>query len=359
MRRIETEAAQKVLLRAKKNRKKVKDTTGELIEKVLRGSHKTYRYILITALLAKSTNADIDALSLQAGDDSEGAYDARSLCHKVIVPFEREYYPNSIGGSNEPFLNKPARFTRLSEDNAVRRANDMEILKIVIRILSSIKSSKSAFLYLSSAIYNIAQISKEEADKYTLPDLDIPQAELPQTTLDYIIDLTRQSFEGEICPLVVSALEHLYYEGANKVVPHKVNESGSSSKEVGDIDVFTSSDKLLSSIEVKDKDFTKEDVEHAIHKFASSKIEKSLFIFGRKVNFDRDNVFETAAELGKQGFYCTVISIEDYAKMRIYSIKRNFSINEFVKLMLHFAHKINAKDETIQWIKDCAIEFAL
>ena len=55
---------------------------------------------------------------------------------------------------------------------------------------------------------------------------------------------------------------------------------------------------MLSSIEVKDKDFTKEDVEHAIHKFASSKIEKSLFIFGRKVNFDRDNVFETAAELG-------------------------------------------------------------
>lgn len=73
----------------------------------------------------------------------------------------------------------------------------------------------------------------------------------------------------------------------------------------------------------------------------------------------KDNVFETAAELGKQGFYCTVISIEDYAKMRIYSIKRNFSINEFVNLMLHFAQEINAKDETIQWIKDCAIEFAL
>ena len=91
MRRIETEAAQKVLLRAKKNRKKVKDTTGELIEKVLRGSHKTYRYILITALLAKSTNADIDALSLQAGDDSEGAYDARSLCHNestILIALE-------------------------------------------------------------------------------------------------------------------------------------------------------------------------------------------------------------------------------------------------------------------------------
>ena len=42
MRKIEAETAQKVLSRAKKRCKKVKDTTGELIEKVLRGSHKTY-----------------------------------------------------------------------------------------------------------------------------------------------------------------------------------------------------------------------------------------------------------------------------------------------------------------------------
>ncbi|MGN0310443.1 MAG: restriction endonuclease, SacI family [Bacteroides sp.] len=359
MKRIEAEYAQKVLLRAKKRCKKVNDTTGKLIEKVLYGSHKTYKYILVNALLAKSTNEEIDALSLQASDDSEGAYDARSLCHKVIVPFEREYYPNGIGGSNEPFLNKPARFKRLSENNAVRRGNDRETLRMLIVILSSIRSSKSACLYLSSAIYDIAQISQKEAEKYTLPNLNFSQEELPQTILDYIITLTKQSIEGEICPLVVSALEHLYYEGINKVVPHKVNESGLSSKEVGDIDVFTSSDELLSSIEVKDKDFTKEDVEHAIHKFVLSKVEKSLFIFGRKVNFDKDNVFETAAELGKQGFYCTVISIEDYAKMRIYSIKRNFSINEFVNLMLHFAREINAKDETVKWIKDCATEFTL
>ena len=107
------------------------------------------------------------------------------------------------------------------------------------------------------------------------------------------------------------------------------------------------------------KDFTKEDVEHAIHKFALSKVEKSLFIFGRKVNFNKSDVFSTAAELGKQGFYCTVVSIEDYAKMRIYSIKRNFSINEFVDLLLRFAKEINAKDDTIKWIKDCAVEFAL
>ena len=69
--------------------------------------------------MAKAVNKEIDALSLQAGDESDGAYDARSLCHKVLVPFEREFMPNSLGGSNEPFLNKPARFPRLTPDNAV------------------------------------------------------------------------------------------------------------------------------------------------------------------------------------------------------------------------------------------------
>ena len=192
-----------------------------------------------------------------------------------------------------------------------------------------------------------------------MPDLDIPQAELPQTTLDYITDITSQSCDGEICPLVVSALEHLYYNGINKVIPHKVNESGSSSKEIGDIDIYSSSDQLLSSIEVKDKDFTKEDVEFAIHKFASEKISKSLFIYGRKVRFNKKDVFSAAAKLGSQGFYCVVISIEDYAKMRIYSIKQNFSINEFIALLLYYAKEINAKNETIQWIKECSIEFAL
>lgn len=359
MKKVDINSAKEILLKAKVCRKKVNDNREKLIEKVLRGTHKTYRYVLVTALLAKSTNSEIDTLSLQAGDDSDGAYDARSLCHKVIVPFERDFYPNGLGGSNEPFLNKPARFPRLSVSNAVRRGNDMDTLKNVIKILSSIKTSKSAFQYLSFAISIISQISDDEAEKYSLPSLDIEQEYLPQTTLDYIIEVTKQSYEGEICPLVVSALEHLYYDGAEKVRPHKVNESGSSSQEIGDIDLFSSTDELISSIEVKDKDFTKEDVEHAIHKFAQGKIEKSLFVFGRKANFDKDEVFSTAAKLGKEGFFCTVISIEDYAKMRIYSIKRTFSINEFIKLLLHYAKEINAKDDTIKWIKGCAIEFAL
>ncbi|MBW4660785.1 MAG: restriction endonuclease, SacI family [Drouetiella hepatica Uher 2000/2452] len=80
------------------------------IRTIIQGKHLTFRYILVTALLGKATNSSINALTLQAGANVEGAYDARSLCHGVVVPLERQLLNSSLGGSNEPFLNKPARF---------------------------------------------------------------------------------------------------------------------------------------------------------------------------------------------------------------------------------------------------------
>ena len=90
------------------------------IRTIIQGKHLTFRYILVTALLGKATNPSINALALQAGADVEGAYDARSLCHGVVVPLERQLLNSLLGGSNEPFLNKPARFPMISPLNAVR-----------------------------------------------------------------------------------------------------------------------------------------------------------------------------------------------------------------------------------------------
>lgn len=359
MQKVDKEKAEKVLRTANEKPVYQDDTIGASIDSILRGSHKTYRYVLVTALLAKSTNKDVDILSLQAKDNSVGAYDARSLCHKVIVPFERSTYPNSLGGSNEPFLNKPARFQRLSKTNAVRSGNDSETLESLIKILSEIHSKKQAFKYLSSALYSLQDIYSGIEEKFFIPDLEIEDEANPQSILDYVNTLIKNSFEGEMCPLVVAAIEHLYYKGGKTVVPHKVNESGASSKEVGDIDVFDNAEQLVSSIEVKDKDFTKEDVEHAITKFAQAQIEKSLFIFGKHVNFEQHDVYETAAELGKKGYFCSVVSIMDFVRMRLYSMNGDVTINQLAHLLLEYARQINAKDETIEWIKTCTTEFGL
>ena len=73
----------------------------QLIEQVLGATDVTFKYILITGYLAKYINPSIHARALQVGSKLSEAYDARSLCHKVVVSFEKTH-GNLFGLSNEP-----------------------------------------------------------------------------------------------------------------------------------------------------------------------------------------------------------------------------------------------------------------
>jgi hypothetical protein len=135
------------------------------IEEIVTGSHLTYRYILFTALLAKATDSRINPLALQAGSSLDGAYDARSLCHSVIVPNEKQLLKNGLGGSNEPFLNKPARFAEIDVNNAVRQGSDKRTLQSLHGTLTAITTSAEAKAALSDAIaYILRKNVKEAAD---------------------------------------------------------------------------------------------------------------------------------------------------------------------------------------------------
>ena len=359
---VNRDTAQAILLKALSNPVEATDEIGKTITSVLRGTHKTYRYVLFTALLAKATNERIDILSIQAKDNSIGAYDARSLCHKVVVPFERDHIPHSLGDSNEPYLNKPARFERLSLNNAVRDGNDLRILQSLVETLPKIKSKEEAFKYLSSAVFTLKQINQEYEQKYSVEDISLSN-ENSQAIYDYIDRLTERACEGETCPLIVSTLEELCFPN-HKVIAHNVNECGASSKEVGDIDIyqkpFTVASKrvedsymLDSAIEVKDKYFSEQDVQHAISKFRAANLERTLFVYGKNARFDEVSVNQMAARYGRIGTYCAVISILDYTKLRLYNSSRHLTLPVFIKTLFEFAKKIKVKEETLSWLKEC------
>jgi len=350
---IDKNKARAILLKANEQKSFANDSIGESIKDILSGTHKTYKYLLVNALLAKSVSQKVDPFSLQAGDDSKGAYDARSLCHQVLVPFERKFYTGSLGGSNEPFLNKPARFKRLAYDNAVRPGNDKNTLGKLIRLLELIKTKEQAFKYLATSIAVMAEIYQKIEPKYHLEKLPIGKEGNVQTILDYVSELCNKTFGGETCVLVVATIEAYHWKGKGQVRAHKVNESGSSSKEIGDIDIFDKNGTVLSSIEVKDKQFSKEDVDHAIRKFATVGVERSMFIYGKNAQFNRSEVFQVAARYGRAGYFCGIVPIMDYAKMRITHIMHDTTITEFIDKILYYAKSINANNDTIEWVKNC------
>jgi hypothetical protein len=63
-----------------------------------------------------------------------------------------------LGNSNEPFLNKPARFPELSLSNAVRKGQDRQVLETIIEISNSISSNEDAFKLLVIAFSLLREV---------------------------------------------------------------------------------------------------------------------------------------------------------------------------------------------------------
>ncbi len=89
---------------------------GELIGRIrsaINSSTKSYRYVLPTQITAKLVDPSLDSRSLQVARGGEGAFDARTVAHQVIVPFDQAN-DNVLGGSPEPYVNNPLRVPEIS-----------------------------------------------------------------------------------------------------------------------------------------------------------------------------------------------------------------------------------------------------
>ena len=174
----------------------------EFIDYVIDNTHLTYKYILFTALLSKASDKNINTLCLQKQSELPGAYDARTVCHKVIVPFEMEVLKKALGGSNEPFLNKPARFPELSKTNAVRRGNDQAILDSLCDNLPKIESSDDAYKCLVYLLCKLIKIrdKKEQLTVFSIED----GSNLPSKLIQFVNEALKISCEGEVLTLMVA-----------------------------------------------------------------------------------------------------------------------------------------------------------
>jgi hypothetical protein len=105
----------------------------DAIDRSISAKIKTYRYVLPTQLLAKATEPSVDCRAVQANAAMTGAFDARSLCQQVIVPFDRAT-ECVLGASPEPYANNPLRIPAIvaSERSAQKDAKAFDDLCLVL-----------------------------------------------------------------------------------------------------------------------------------------------------------------------------------------------------------------------------------
>jgi hypothetical protein len=324
----------------------------EELEAIVTGPHLTYRYVLVTALLAKATSADANCLALQAGAPVRGAYDARSLCHKVIVPHEPDLLGKALGGSNEPYLNKPARFQQISLGNAVRPGKDQRTLQGLHALLRKVVDAAQARIALQDALF--FAVRRNRANKREIQGVLEHLRGGRGAILAFIEAFVSKSMNGETAALAVGTLFWVMGLGRGAgwtVQVHPVNEAGSSSNEISDVDV-RDGETLVFTAEVKDKAFLMRDVMHAIGKVKAAGLPRLHFITGPRAEQVDGSEEALAGQAAMEGIELVVLDLHRMAETVMAFAPADLDLYAFAARVSGFAEQSRAKADTFSHLKE-------
>lgn len=274
----------------------------------------TYRYILATALTAKATDERIDILSLQASDDSTGAYDARSLCSHVVFPFQRDFLGDVLDGANsDPLVNKPGRFPRLSNSNAAQNGDPKKVLALLCENLPKVDTKEKAEHCLDYLVSRILELKKEKDEQQALFDSVAASATAVETRM-FVDELLDKGFGGAALVMVTAALYGIIFPSSDgyEIRAHPANQAGTSSRQASDLDVLKGGSFWLAT-ELKDKPFTQADVSHAVDTAAKAGVQRVLFVAGRQSTVDGQTAAyfaDNRHEWMSRGVYVGVVPID-------------------------------------------------
>ena len=311
----------------------------------------TYRYIMFTALLAKAMDSSVDILSLQAGDQSDGAYDARSLASKVVYHFQASLLGNVLDGSNsDPLVNKPGRFMRLSPKNAAASGDPQRALRLLCNDLPKITSREEAGRcvdYIVSVLLAEKAVRDSKKEHFVSIAANMSAFNVRQ----FLSNLLDQGFGGAALVLVTTALYHLQFPSDEyRIVAHPANQSGSSKHQFSDLDVFCD-DRPFLGTELKDKPFSSSDVDHAAETAFGAGASSLLFVAGRQSTFASQppTYFATTRDkYAQRGMYVGVTSIDALMDV-VFASHMNMNVTHLLDVIRDTAEDIGAL-EAQMWV---------
>ena len=276
------------------------------ITTVINSDRKTYRYMLFVGLLVSVTDQRLHPRCLQQKASCNGAFNARSLCAEVVVPFEKSTLKGRLGGSCDPYVSNPARLPMVEKNNDAKSSLDRDHLSRLYDVLEYAKNSnlperKKLFRYAFSCV--LARPAEESSlvefgtfDKSSLGS-------------GPFFDFLEAHTQGASAVAVLTAFFKLFYEKGTRVVAHPLTESGASPKEVGDIDLEFKDGRAY-AVEVKAKAFSEIEVNHACEKAYRAGIHRVIFAFGPDAEKGRWHEGALVNLWSEKGVELTFLSIE-------------------------------------------------
>lgn len=248
----------------------------QLIHDSLTSKTKTYHYVLPTQLLCKSVDSSLDAHSLQVAYGQPGAFDARTVAHSVIVPFDQANY-RVLGGSPEPYVSKPLRCPAVIAQYRTQQLRKSDWDKLV-QILDTVENTNDETFtrqVFDQVLFEIYKLLADVIVIYPTPN----RISLHDTY--YLVEkyLSEKS-GGDRIEAVCTALFQTIGERFNifdEVRREKVNAPDAFSGMVADIECWLEG-KIILLVEVKDRGLTLTQLDAKLDVARSRKISEILFI---------------------------------------------------------------------------------
>lgn len=225
---------------------------NERLEKVFRSKTKTYQYAVVTQLLAKLVDPTKDARCIQKleGDSDPSRFDARSLCSKVVVPWEREI-GSPLGLKDDPYVNNPMRVPDFAMAYQ-HKQKDKNAWAELVGLFEHVQAhSSSVRPLLLQTLLRIRTLREEQTVKFPTPQ----RASLPDTLSVTHAFLKTKSGGARLQVVGFAVFDAMRktWRIFDEVITSSVNASDASSGKPADI-VCRRAGEVIMACEVKDRD---------------------------------------------------------------------------------------------------------
>jgi hypothetical protein len=175
------------------------------ISSIIRGKTESYRYALLTQLLAKVVDPNVNALVLQKSAKTSGAFDARSFCKKTVIKFERNYLGNILGGSPDPYVSKPLRHKMISLD-IIEEIKDKEGWKALYDVLKKVEDKRDVEFARNILKQALLEVRKLQAEVWASMQIYISRPPTLTELVNAINEFLAKPSEGARVQALVYAL---------------------------------------------------------------------------------------------------------------------------------------------------------
>ncbi len=251
---------------------------------------KSYHYVLPTQILAKCVDPTLDCHSLQASYNKPGAFDARTIAHKVIVPFDQQNH-KVLGGSGEPYVNNPLRCPAVVAKFRKQQKNRDDWDRL-IRVLDAAEEARTKdfvrtiFDQILAEIYRLlahVQVSYPTPNRISLAQ-----------TVQVIKKFTAVKSGGDRVEAVCTALFRAIaskFGLFNEVCRQKVNVADAVSGMGADIECKLEG-KVVLLVEVKDRSLTLTQINAKLDLARAKRISEILFLAEQGIAPDEQHQVE-------------------------------------------------------------------